>query len=56
MSKLEILRGVPASGKSTHAIKRVVEGWTRINRDDIRYAMYGRYWGPTVNEDAVTDV
>lgn len=55
MSKLEILRGVPASGKSTYANKLVREGgFVRVNRDDIRMAMFGKPWG--VDEDMVTRV
>lgn len=54
MSKLVILRGVPASGKSTFARELVGEGFTRVNRDDIRYSMFGKGWG--VPEDVVTDV
>jgi predicted kinase len=51
---LVILRGVPGSGKSTHAMSLVSEGWTRINRDEIRLTMFGKYWG--VDEEVVTDV
>lgn len=54
--KLEILRGVPASGKSTHAVLQQEKGYTVVNRDSIRYAMYGRYFGGNINEDVVTDV
>lgn len=34
--ELVILRGLPASGKSTYARKLVEHGYRRINRDDIR--------------------
>jgi len=44
MPKLIILRGIPASGKSTYAQKWVMEdpaNRVRINRDDIREALTG---------------
>lgn len=53
---LLILRGVPASGKSTHALELQKQGWTVVNRDSIRFALYGAYWGKGINEDVVTDV
>lgn len=53
---LLILRGVPASGKSTHATELQKQGWTVVNRDSIRFALYGAYWGKGINEDVVTDV
>lgn len=34
--KLEVLKGLPASGKSTYAKQLVEEGWTRTNKDTIR--------------------
>lgn len=49
-----ILRGIPGSGKTTWA-KTWVENGTRrirINRDDIRYALFGRY--VDVDENLVT--
>lgn len=52
MSTLLILRGPPASGKSTYAA--TLEGYTVVNRDSIRFTMYGKYWG--VDEDVVTQV
>lgn len=54
MSKLVILRGVPASGKSTYADELKAAGATVVNRDSIRFALFGKYWG--VDEDVVTDV
>ena len=55
MSTLEILRGVPASGKSTYAvINRDDRGAAVVCRDDIRMAMFGRYSG--VDERVITDV
>lgn len=54
MLKLRILRGVPASGKSTHAAELLGLGWTVVNRDDIRMSMFGKYYG--VDESVVTQV
>lgn len=34
--KLEVLKGLPASGKSTYAKKLAAQGWTRTNKDTIR--------------------
>jgi predicted kinase len=53
---LLVLRGVPASGKSTHAEELRKQGWTVINRDSIRFSLYGAYWGKSVDENVVTDV
>lgn len=56
--KLLITRGVPASGKSTFAKSWVLDGdvdaapRVRLNRDDLRFQMFGKYWG--VDEQAVT--
>lgn len=54
MTTLLILRGVPGSGKSTEAIALVSKGYVRVNRDDIRFSLFGKYWG--VDEDVVTAV
>ena len=46
MKKLVILRGLPASGKSTWArdyVMRHPDTWIRLNMDDIRHMM-GKYW------------
>lgn len=46
MKKLLVLRGLPASGKSTYAIKWVNEDpehRLRISQDSIRM-MFGKYW------------
>src|SRR4051812_3114898 len=54
MQELILTRGVPASGKSTWA-----KAWThagenrvRVNRDDLRLLMFGKFWG--VDERLVT--
>lgn len=56
MAKLIITRGVPASGKTTWALTWVSEESevqrVRINRDDIRFMLFGEYTG--VDELAVT--
>lgn len=52
---LLLTRGVPASGKSTFAKSWVDEApneRVRINRDDLRFMLFGKYWG--VDEKAVT--
>lgn len=54
MARLIILRGVPASGKSTAAEQYREMGFTIVNRDNIRFIMFGKYWG--VDEQVVTDV
>jgi len=59
VSKLIILRGLPASGKSTWAIAWVAADPStrlRVNRDDIRFQLYGKYWGEGVDEQMVTKV
>lgn len=56
MSKLIITRGIPASGKTTWALEWLAEESetkrVRINRDDIRFMLFGKYTG--VDEIAVT--
>jgi predicted kinase len=54
MPTLFIYRGIPASGKTTAAMKHVHDnpGTVRINRDDLRFSMYGKFWD--VDEHAVT--
>jgi len=56
MTVLRINRGIPASGKTTDALAWVAESPNtriRINRDDIRFQLFGKYW--PVNELAVTE-
>lgn len=57
MSTLYLSKGLPGSGKST-ACRRFVEGTDiiRVNRDDIRFMLYGIYWGPPIDEETVTFV
>ena len=49
MPKLTVLKGIPASGKSTLAKKLVKESGynkARINRDDLRAMIYDSNWSP----------
>lgn len=41
--KLLMLKGLPASGKSTYAKELVTQGWVRANKDDIRAELFPRY-------------
>lgn len=55
MPKLLMLKGLPASGKSTRARELVDSGnYTRVNRDDLRAMMHNGKWTP-LNEDIVVD-
>lgn len=52
-----VTRGLPASGKSTWAKAWVAadpSSRLRVNRDDIRQMLYGKYWGEGVDEAQVT--
>lgn len=55
--ELMLIRGIPGSGKSTLAALWVDEDpeWrARVNRDDLRFAMYGKYVLRRMQEDTVT--
>lgn len=54
MSKVLLLKGLPASGKSTWSREYVEKNldWVRVNRDDLR-RMRGKYWLPK-QEDMIT--
>lgn len=56
MSKIIVLQGVPASGKSTWAREFVKgkEDWIIVSRDSIRESR-GNYWIPS-QEDFITDI
>lgn len=57
MTKQMILtRGLPASGKTTFAKKKVAEDpqFVRLNRDDFRYMLYGKYLLDSEGETTVT--
>lgn len=54
--QLILTRGIPASGKSTYAMKWVMEDLqnrVRVNRDDIRFELYKKY--VLLNEKGETD-
>lgn len=42
--KLLVLKGLPASGKSTYAKELTQQGWVRTNKDDIRSSLYCGNW------------
>lgn len=42
--KLLMLKGLPASGKSTHAKKLADDGWVRVNKDDLRAMLNNGKW------------
>lgn len=56
MSSLTICVGIPASGKTTYALNwvRAKSGRVRVNRDDLRFMMYGTYHGEHIDEREVT--
>lgn len=55
MSKLIVLKGLPASGKSTKAKEICAQGdWVRINRDLLREMLHFGKWSGR-NEDLVVD-
>lgn len=55
MANLLMLRGLPASGKSTHAMELVKKGWKRVNKDDIRAMIDGGKWSRK-NEKNILDI
>jgi predicted kinase len=55
MAKLLILKGLPASGKSTHAFELVKKGWKRVNKDDLRAMVDGGQWSHK-NEEIIKNV
>lgn len=50
--KLQMLKGLPASGKSTYARKLVDDGWVRVNKDELRAMLHNGKWSGT-NEKQV---
>lgn len=55
MSKLLMLKGLPASGKSTYANKLVDKGWKRFNKDDLRLMVDAGKWSRH-NEELIRDL
>lgn len=51
--KLLMLKGLPASGKSTYAKELVGEGWVRSNKDDLRLLLHGGKWSKKNEEQVV---
>lgn len=59
MSEVIVTRGLPGSGKSTWAKDWVAvrpDQRVRVSRDDIRFALFGKYRGKPVDEDLVSSV
>lgn len=52
--KLLMLKGLPASGKSTYATELVKEGWTRVNKDELRLLMHGGKWSRGNESEVIT--
>ena len=44
--KLMVLRGLPASGKTTYARDLIAQGWKRVNRDDLRQMLDSGFYTP----------
>ena len=51
MANMVLMRGLPGSGKTTHATYLKIEGYVRANRDDIRMLMFGRKTGLSFQEE-----
>lgn len=57
MTKIFATKGLPASGKTTAALEACKDGSAvRANRDDIRFQLFGKYWGKGVDEKQVSKV
>jgi predicted kinase len=52
LKKLLLLKGLPASGKSTYAKELANSGWLRVNKDDLRAMLHNGKWSKR-NEDVV---
>lgn len=55
MNKVVILRGLPASGKTTKALELVKQGYLRVNKDDLRAMVHGGKWSKE-NEKEVLEI
>jgi predicted kinase len=54
MKKLLLLKGLPASGKSTFAKERVSSNpqqWKRVNKDELRQMLHGGKWTSKIEKD-----
>lgn len=58
MTTLRILRGIPGSGKTTHAMEWLNEAPRRFrsNRDDMRINLFGQYVLPKEDEKRITAI
>lgn len=58
MPELIIMRGISGSGKSTRARQIQLErpGSIIVSRDDLRLALYGKDFGPPINEGFISDI
>lgn len=55
MTKIHATLGLPGSGKTTYALNYIEEhGGVRANRDEIRFELFGKYWGKGVDEKKVS--
>lgn len=56
MATLHATKGLPGCGKTTAALKYIADDPTviRVNRDDLRFMLFGVYWGPLIDEDVVS--
>ena len=50
--KLLMLKGLPASGKSTYARKLTQSGYVRVNKDDLRQMLNDGKWS-SINEKRI---
>lgn len=50
-----MLKGLPASGKSTYAKELVAKGWKRVNKDDLRLLIDNGKWS-RANEERIREV
>lgn len=55
MSKLIMLKGLPASGKSTYAKELVAQGYKRVNKDELRAMIDSSKWGKS-NEKYIKSI
>lgn len=52
--KLLMLKGLPASGKSTYAKELVAKGdWIRVNKDDLRHLLHGGKWSRSNEKEVI---
>lgn len=54
-NKLLMLRGLPASGKSTYAKELTTQGWKRVNKDELRLMVDNGKWSRE-NEKTILNI